>query len=313
LPDKCPECETPVVRGEAAAVRCPNRLCPAQVRGSVYYFARRFAMDVDHLGISLVEQLTRDGLVKDVADLYELTREQLLELERIGEKSADNVVASIDASRGRTLDRLICGLGIPQIGQIAARQLAESAVTLPTFLAWADDAIARTEPGTEKAREGIGQIRGFGPKMVDSVVEWLADPVHRDLLAKLARLEVSVAQPLLAIAAEGPLVGSSFCVTGVLSRKREDVHTDIRAKGGQVQESVKKDTTYLVAGDKTGKSKLDQARKFGVRVIDEAQLGQLLAGETLAPVELPPPPPPKEPKAKKEKKAKAETEPSDPS
>ena len=299
LPDTCPECGTPVVRGEAAAVRCPNRLCPAQVRGSVYYFARRFAMDVDHLGISLVEQLTKDGLVKDVADLYELTREQLLDLERIGEKSADNVIASIDVSRGRTLDRLICGLGIPQIGQIAARQLAESAVTLKTFVGWAED-----ETGA-LAREAIGQIRGFGPKMVDSVVAWLADPINRALLEKLDRLAVSVPQPLLAIATEGPLVGAFFCVTGVLSRKREDVHTDIRNGGGQVQESVKKDTTYLVAGDKTGKSKLDQARKLAVRVIDEAQLGQLLAGETLPPIEVPPPPPMKEKKPPKEKKKSA--------
>jgi DNA ligase (NAD+) len=313
LPDACPECGTPVVRGEAAAVRCPNRVCPAQVRGSVYYFARRFAMDVDHLGISLVEQLTKDGLVKDVADLYELTREQLLALERIGEKSADNLLASIAVSRGRTLDRLICGLGIPQIGQIAARQLAEVAVTLKTFLAWSEDA---TETGGELARAAIDQIRGFGPKMADSVVLWLADPIHRELLAKLARLEVSVPQPLLAIATEGPLLGSFFCVTGVLSRKREDVHADIRAAGGQVQESVKKDTTYLVTGEKTGKSKLDQARKLGVRVIDEAQLGELLAGETLPPIEAPPAPPAKEkkekkpPAEKKEKKAKAAKEPS---
>ncbi len=308
LPDRCPECGTPVVRGDAAAVRCPNRLCPAQVRGSVYYFARRFAMDVDHLGISLVEQLTKDGLVKDVADLYELTREQLRGLERIGEKSADNVIASIEASRGRTLDRLLCGLGIPQIGQIAARQLAESAVTLKTVVAWSED-----ETGA-LAREAIGQIRGFGPKMVESVVEWLADPVNRALVAKLDRLAVSTPQPLLAIAAEGPLVGSFFCVTGVLSRKREDVHTDIRAAGGQVQESVKKDTTYLVAGDKTGKSKLDQARKLGVRVIDEAQLGQLLAGETLPPVEVPvpAPKPPREPKEKKPRKPK-DPAPKDPS
>ena len=290
---------------------CPNRVCPAQVRGSVYYFARRFAMDVDHLGISLVEQLTRDGLVKDVADLYELTREQLLALERIGDKSADNVIASIDASRGRTLDRLICGLGIPQIGQIAARQLAEVAVTLATFLAWSEDA---TETGGALARAAIDQIRGFGPKMADSVVLWLSDPINRELLAKLARLEVSVPQPLLAIATEGPLLGSFFCVTGVLSRKREDVHADIRAAGGQVQESVKKDTTYLVSGEKTGKSKLDQARKLGVRVIDEAQLGQLLAGEALPPLEAPPPPKEKKekkpPAEKKEKKAKVAKEPS---
>ncbi len=281
MPETCPACGTKVTSrlreearpelGNEAATRCPNRLCPAQVKGQIHYFARRFAMDIDHLGVVLVEQLVDKGIVRDVADLYTLTATQVAELERMGEKSAENVIASIAASRTRTLDRLLCGLGIPQIGQVAARQLAEEAVTLEALLAWSEAA----------AREHVGQIHGFGPKMVDSVVAFLMDPVQRELMEKLQKLGVGAPQPKAHVATEGPLLGKSFCVTGVLSRKRDDVHADIRAAGGTVHDSVKKGTSYLVAGEKTGKSKLDQAKKFGTRVVSEAELAKLLAGEAL--------------------------------
>ncbi|HEY8041233.1 MAG TPA: NAD-dependent DNA ligase LigA [Polyangiaceae bacterium] len=278
MPDRCPSCGTAVVRelrdadkpelGMEAATRCPNRACPAQVKERIFYFARRFAMDVDHLGTAIVEQLVARGLVKDVADLYALTVEQIAGLERMGDKSAQNVFASIQRSKERTLDRLLCGLGIPQIGQVAAKQLAEEAGTLERLLGWTP----------EEAREKVDAIRGFGPKMVESVVEFLQDPEQRALLEKLAKLGVSRPQPREAVAAEGPLKGMSFCVTGVLSRKREDVHADIRAAGGEVHDSVKKNTTVLVAGDKTGKSKLDQAKKYGTKVVTEKELEAMLHG-----------------------------------
>jgi DNA ligase (NAD+) len=130
----------------------------------------------------------------------------------------------------------------------------------------------------EEAREHVDAIRGFGPKMVDSVVEFLHDDEQRALMQKLVALGVGRPQPRAEVAAEGPLKGSSFCVTGVLSKKREDVHADIRAAGGEVHDSVKKNTTYLVAGDKTGKSKLDQAKKFGTKVVTEKELYALIEG-----------------------------------
>jgi DNA ligase (NAD+) len=281
MPKTCPECGTPVVSrareearpelGNEAATRCPNRACAAQIRASIFYFTRRFAMDIEHLGIALVEQLTRAGVVRDVADLYKLTKEQLADLDRMAEKSAKNVIDSIQASRTRTLDRLICGLGIPQIGQVAARQLAEEAGTLKTLLTWTPD----------ETREHVDQIHGFGPKMVDSVVQYLADPDQQIILNKLLALEVGAPQPRDVVALEGPLVGATFCVTGVLSRTREDVHALLRAKGATIHDSVKKNTTYLVAGEKTGKSKLAQAKKFGTRVVDELEMDALLRGETL--------------------------------
>jgi DNA ligase (NAD+) len=271
MPSICPECGTPVVRGEGeAATRCPNRLCPAQVKGQIFYFARRFAMDVDHLGVVLVEQLVGRGIVKDVADLYSLTKAQILDLERMGDKSAENVFQSIQRSKSRTLDRLLCGLGIPQIGQVAAKQLAEEAHTLDRLLQWSEDEAV--------LREHVDSIHGFGPKMVDSVVAFFKDPVQQALLKKLQEHGVGTPQPRHEVATAGPLLGQSVCVTGVLTKRREDVHAAIRAAGGEVHDSVKKTTTYLVAGEKTGKSKLDQAKKFGTKVITEAQLDALLAG-----------------------------------
>jgi DNA ligase (NAD+) len=273
MPSVCPSCGTPVVRATGeAATRCPNRICPEQVKQRIFYFARRFAMDIDRLGTALVDQLVERAIVRDVSDLYALTPEKIADLTRMGEKSAQNVFGSIERSKERTLERLITGLGIPQIGQVAARQLAEEAHTLERLLSWSE----------AEAREHVGGIRGFGPKMVDSVVAFLQDGEQRSLMEKLARLGVSAPQPREAVAAEGPLKGVSVCVTGVLSRKREDVAADIRAAGGEVHDSVKKNTTYLVAGEKTGKSKLDQAKKFGTKVIDEKQLDALLSGEAPA-------------------------------
>jgi DNA ligase (NAD+) len=211
-----------------------------------------------------------------VADLYALTAETVASLERMGDKSAQNVVASIRRSRERTLDRLLCGLGIPQIGQVAARQLAEDAGTLEQLLAWTPD----------EAREHIDAIRGFGPKMVDSVALFMADPEERRVMEKLRELGVSTPEPRAEVATTGPLLGMSFCVTGVLSKKREDVHADLRNAGATIYDSVKKGTTCLVAGEKTGKSKLDQAKKFGTRVITEAEMETLIAGETLPPILL---------------------------
>ena len=192
-------------------------------------------MDIDHLGESLIEQLISSKLIADVSDLYELTVPQIEALERMGKKSAENVVQSIEKSRTQPLDRLLTGIGIEHVGQVAAKQLAEAAESLENLLAW----------GSEHVLEHVAQIAGFGPKMVESVRRYLEDPENRRLLEKFARLQVSRPQPKARAAAEGPLSGSSFCVTGVLTRKREDVHDAIRAAGGEVHDKVKKGTTLF--------------------------------------------------------------------
>jgi DNA ligase (NAD+) len=267
MPTHCPACGTPVERvaGEVA-VRCPNRRCPEQVKGAIFHFSRRFSLDIDRLGESLIEQLVNAGLVKDPADLYLLDAPKLEALERMGKKSAENVLASIAGSKERTLDRLLTGLGIDGIGQVAARQLAESAGSLESLLAWTDEDVVLH----------VSAIAGFGPKLLESVRAYLADPERRELLERLARLGVSRPQPRAESAATGALSGSSFCVTGVLSRRREDVHAAIRAQGGEVHDKIKQGTTYLVTGEKVGKSKLDAAKKFGTKVLTEAELEALL-------------------------------------
>ena len=273
MPERCPCCDTPVQKEAGqVAVFCPNPRCPDRMKAALLHYSRRFAMDVDNLGEVLIAQLVDGGLVNDVADLYDLSVERVEALDRMGKKSAENVVKSIQASRERTLDRLLTGLGIDHIGQVAARQLAEAARDLRTLMSWDETAAAAHTAG----------ISGFGPKMVESIVKYLFAPESRALLDKLVARDVSREQPVNASKSEGPLVGQSFCVTGVLSKKREDVHQDIRNAGGEVHDKVKKGTTFLVAGEKVGKAKLDGARKFGAQVIDEAGLAALIRGETLA-------------------------------
>jgi DNA ligase (NAD+) len=174
----------------------------------------------------------------------------------------------MERSKEQTFDRLLTGLGIEHVGQVASRQLAEAAGSLERFLSWSE----------HDAREAVAAISGFGPKMVDAVIAYLFDPERRKLLGRLAERGVSRPMPRVEHV-EGPLSDASFCVTGVLSRKREDVHDAIRKAGGTVHDKVKKGTTYLVAGEKVGKAKLDSAKKFGARVIGEAALEAMLKGE----------------------------------
>jgi len=269
MPTHCPSCETTVVRrGDEVALRCPNPHCPAAVKQSIVHFARRFAMDIDGLGEAIVEALVDTQLVNDVADLYALDTATVASLPRMGKKSAKNLLDAIATSKAQPLERLITGFGIDLIGQVAARQLAEVAGTLQKLLDWSE----------AEARSELSAVSGFGPKMIDSVWDALGDPNQRAVLKKLRDRNVSTAQPKANTPTTGTLSGKSFCVTGVLSRRREDVHADILGAGGIVHDKVKKGTTYLVAGEKVGQSKRDNAQKFGVEVIDEARFTQLWLG-----------------------------------
>jgi len=276
-PAACPVCATPVKREEGvAALRCPNVLCAGRQKAAIFYFTRRSAMDIDGLGWALVEQLVDAGLVADVAEIFALAqkRDALLALERMGAKSVDNVLAAVEVARaGRTLARLLTGLGIPLVGTVAAKTVAERYGTLRVLL----------DTPTADVRTQLDEIHGMGPKIAESVAAWLDDPRNREVGERLLRLGVRAEQPAQAAPIEGPLTGASFCATGVLSRPREQIHEAIRARGGEIHDSVKKGTTYLVAGEKVGATKLDTARKRGTRVIDEAQLQVLLDGGTLEP------------------------------
>jgi DNA ligase (NAD+) len=267
MPDTCPSCGTPVVADEGiVALSCPNPRCPAQVSGSILYYSRRFAMDIDHLGEQLVEKLVARGL-RSVAELYTLSFDDLMSIERMGKKSAENVLFSIRNSKTQSFDRLLTGLGVDMVGQVASRQLATELGSLDRLLGL----------GPEELEALLEHLPGFGPKMTRSFLDYVFDPTHRELLTRLQELGVSVAMPARVEAAKtGPLTGFSFCVTGVLSRPRDEIHARIEAAGGTVHAQVKKGTHYLVIGEKVGKAKLTQAEKFQTRVVTEQELESLL-------------------------------------
>ncbi|MEM1414176.1 MAG: NAD-dependent DNA ligase LigA [Myxococcota bacterium] len=272
-PSVCPVCGTPVERAEGEAVlRCPNPFCKGRLKAGVHYFTRRGGMDIDRIGRSLVEQLVEGEHVRDLADVFALTRETLLGLERVGEKTADGLLASIaDAKASRPLDRLLTALGIPLVGSVGAELVADHVGSLEKLL----------EADLETLEAELAEIHGIGEKMAASVGAFLRDPTPRAMLEKMRALGVRAVQPTRELK-EGPLEGASFCVTGTFEKKRDAIHAQIEAAGGEVHKSVKKGTTYLLAGANVGKKKTEAAEKRGARVIGWEDFEALLRGETLA-------------------------------
>jgi len=296
LPTACPECGSPVVRPEGEAMSyCSGGLvvCPAQRWRWLELFVARGVMDIDRLGEKLLLVLLRQGLVNDPADLYSLTQEQLVALDRMGEKSAQNVLAAIEASKDRPLSRLIAGLNIRHVGEKAAQLLAAHFVTLDALMA--------------ATAEDVSAIEGIGPTIARSVVEYFAHDQYRDVIERLRAAGVRLADdPLSAEGADGPLAGSIFVVTGRLERStRGQVEARIKALGGTVADSVTKKTTYLVVGEGAG-SKLARAQKLGIRLLSEDDIDLVLAGGTLPPLPEPEPAPAK--KKGRAKKARPEAE-----
>jgi len=271
MPQKCPFCGTPLVKKEEeVAVRCPNQSCPEQVRARILFFTRRSAMDISHLGPSLIYQLTEKKLVKDVADLYSLKKEELIPLERMAEKSASNVLQAIEQSRkGRSFDRLLLALGILHVGEVAAKQIAEIYPDMQSLLS--------EKPA--KIEETLSTIPGIGPVIASSVRKFFETTENRKLIEKLlsAGVETIPIKKASTEKVKGPLNGMSFCVTGVLSQPREKIHEMIRNAGGDIHETVRKDTTFLVAGEKVGASKTQKAKKYSTKIIDEKTLLEMLS------------------------------------
>lgn len=269
MPDRCPACGAPAVREEGeAARRCTNPACPAQRRAALLHYSSRAAMDIDHLGPALVDQLVERGWVREPADLYRLRAQDLASLDRMGDRSAQNVFDAIAASReGRGFDRLIHALGIPLVGATVARTIAGVYPDARTLLDAAPEAVA--------AR--LAEEHAIGPKIAESVRSYLARPDTRAILEHLVEVGVTT-RPVAPepAAPDGPLAGRAFCVTGTLSLPRERVHELLRAAGAAIHESVKKGTTDLVAGDRVGQTKIDKARKLGVRILREADLWTLV-------------------------------------
>ncbi|WP_264777288.1 NAD-dependent DNA ligase LigA [Deinococcus aetherius] len=260
FPTHCPECAHEAVRAEGDAnTYCPNPACPAQQYERLRYFVSKGAMDVRGLGDKMIEQLLSVGLVKDAADLYTLTAEQLAELERSGEKKAANVLAQLEASKTRPLWRLINALGISHVGERGAQTLAREFGTL--------DALLAATP------ERIEAISGMGATLAQSVTAALADENMRGLLRRLREYGVNPVEETVQRGAA--LAGLNFVVTGTLSRPREEIKALLEREGARVTGSVTKKTDYLIAGEDAG-GKLDRARELGTEVLDEAGLSALL-------------------------------------
>ena len=258
MPTACPVCASPLRRDAGEVVwRCENNSCPARLRRSLEHFAGRGAMDIEGLGEALVDQLVTAGLVHDAADLYALTAFQLEALERMGKKSAANLVQRIDRSRLNDVWRLIYGLGIRHVGERAAQVLAGQFGALEVI-------------GVQST-EALQQVPEIGPVLAASVCEWFSDDANRRLLARLAAAGVKTMGPVSAGAVvTGPLSGQTFVLTGALeAMSRDEAAAAIEAQGGRVTGSVSKKTSYVVVGAEPG-SKADKARQLGVPVLEES-------------------------------------------
>ena len=274
-PESCPSCGTDLVRDEGrVALRCPNSLgCRWQLAQSIQFFAGRGQMNIDGLGEKVTQSLIDVGLVRNVADLFALRQEQIEELERFAEQSARNLIEAI-ARAGRTasFSRLLAALGIPHVGGVASRAIAQRYRRM-------SDLLAVVDAGADEAVERISEVPGVGEVIARSLVDFLARSESREVLRLLAERGVDPVEPeVVTVAADGPLGGKTFVITGTLSAPRSEVQHRIESAGGKVTGSVSKGTDYLLAGDKTGQSKLTAAAKNGVTVIDEAELERLLSG-----------------------------------
>ncbi len=263
MPDTCPSCGHAVEKdddGSGAAVRCVNPACPAQIARRIVHFASKGAMNIDGLGPQVVDLLIREGRISDIADLYTLTVEDVETLERMGRKSAENLISAIEASKSRGLERLLFALGVRQVGEVAAEAIAAKMRTLEAcFTATAED---------------FASVRDIGEVTATALVDFFADETTRTLCDRLTSLGL-----LCEAVAEKPadtLAGLTFVLTGTLpTMSRDEASALIKRAGGKVSGSVSKKTSYVVAGEEAG-SKLTKANELGVTVIDEAALLEML-------------------------------------
>ncbi len=275
FPNQCPECGSKIARAPGAAEgdegsvwRCLNPDCPAQVRGRLEHWCSRGAMDIEGGGEVLVRQLVASGLVSDVADLYSLKLAEVSQLERMGEKSAQNFLDGVAASRTRDLWRIIYGLGILHVGAGVAKALGRCFATLEDLFSASVDVLTDCED--------------VGAVIANSITQWYGDERNRKLLERLRAAGVNFKSALFKPhAAAGPFQGKSFVLTGTLPNlKREEAAAKIEALGGKVSGSVSKKTDYVLAGEDAG-SKLEKAQKLGVKVIDEAKFLKLCSDASL--------------------------------
>lgn len=255
IPDKCPVCGSDVVKSEEAAIRCPNVDCPAQIFRSIVHFASKGAMDIDGLGPAIVDTLLDKGLIKSVADLYELKVSDLVELEKFQEKSANNLVNAIEKSKSNSLDKLVFGLGIPNVGQASAKLLCDKFGDLDNIM--------------NATAEQVSEIDGFGDIMAQSVVKAFSEAHMIKLVERLKSYGVNTSYEKVQI--DNRFEGKTFVLTGTLpTLKRSEAKAIIEKYGGKASGSVSKKTDYVLAGEETG-SKLTKAEQLGIKIISEQE------------------------------------------
>jgi DNA ligase (NAD+) len=262
MPKICPECGSKIHRVEGeVAYRCVNAACPAKRRESLLHFAGRHAMNIDGLGDKVVDQLVDKNLVKDVADLYSLKLETVAELDRMAEKSAQNLLDEIEASKKNSLSRLIYALGIQFVGERTGQLLAEQFSSLQEF--------------AEATEEQLIEVPEVGPKVASSIVEFFSEAANRQLVKKLEKAGVRPTAEKRLVKSD-KLAGKSFVFTGGLAnRSREEAGEIVKQHGGQVVNSVSKKTSYVVVGSDPG-SKYDKAKELGAPILDEAGFEKLI-------------------------------------
>ncbi len=262
-PSHCPVCDEPVESSpEEVAVYCVNAACPAQIYRHIVHFASRGAMDIETLGEKTAQQLVDQGLTHDVADLYALQAEDLVDLEGFAEKKAQNLIDGITASKERSLSRLLTGLGIRHVGGIVAETLAARFGSI--------DALAAA------TQAELEEIEGIGPRIAEAVVDWFHRPRHRQILDKLRAAGVKLTEETPAEEGPQPLDGLTFVITGTLSRPRREIAELIEDHGGRVTGSVSGNTDYLVVGENPGGSKYRKAQQLSTPIVDENELMEMM-------------------------------------
>lgn len=282
IPGVCPECGWQVLRqGAEAALRCTNPHCPALGREGLIHFASRDAMNIEGCGPAVLSQLLDAGLVHDAADLYSLTKEELLGLERMGEKSAEKLLAAIAASKENELDKLLFALGIRHVGAKAARTLAEIYGSMENILHAGLEELACVGAYKKQAKASgtNDKFRDLGEKIADSVVTWFGTPSNQDLVARLAAAGLKLSFTPPASAQDNPFFGKTLVFTGTLpALGRAEAKTMALDAGATVSSGVSKKTDYVIAGAEAG-SKLEKARQLGVTIIDEKEFLSMLGGK----------------------------------
>jgi len=268
VPERCPECRSRIHEDpETVAYRCLNASCPAKRKESLIHYAGRHAMNIDGLGEKIVDQLVDKGMVKDFADLYELKLDEVAALERMAEKSAQNLIDEIAGSKNNSLARLIFALGIPFVGERTGQLLADHFASLPKL--------------AEATVEALVEVPEVGPKVAQSIADFFSEKANKDVVKRLAAEGVKMTEKRAA-PEDTRFAGKTFVFTGALERRsREEAGAEVARHGGKVGGSVSKLTDYVVVGADPG-SKYDKARSLGVTILSEDGFDQLLAGRSPA-------------------------------